>query len=307
MRFCPGPGSPWPHVLAATALLLGCGRDAPSSGVADAGPPPPATWVRVPAGSFLLGSPNDEPCRDIDEAQRKVTLTRALMVWPTEVTQGQYSSRMGYNPATFGPRGVQRGCESMACPVEEVTWHEAAAYCNALSTSASLTACYACTGTGRQIACKPGAPHTGASFPGCPGFRLPTEAEWEYMYRAGTTTSLYNGTPTDCGPVDPLADAIAWFRDNSGKRTHRAAEKMPNAWGLHDMGGNVWEWTNDWGNTSPYTVAVDPVGPATGSLKITRGGSWSEPWPFARAARREHFWPEARANYVGFRCVRSVK
>ena len=273
----------------------------------DSGPPPPAQWVRLPAGSFTMGSPDSEPCRDVNEVVHRVTLRKALRVWPTEVTQAMFESLMGYNPATFGPHGMQPSCTSGSCPVEEVTWHEAAAYCDALSAAMSSPSCYACTGKGRQVRCGLVAKYAGSAFSACPGYRLPTEAEWEYAYRAGSVSALYNGEGAPCGQASSVANAMAWHKGNASGSTHPVAAKLPNAWGLYDMAGNVWEWTNDWSGALSAKAVDDPVGPASGMMKVIRGGSWSESWDFGRAANREGFWPEARGNYVGFRCVQTVQ
>ena len=294
----------WPLALA--MLVLGCGRSpaaAARTGAEDSGPAPPAEWVRLPAGSFIMGSPQTEPCRRPDEVEHQVTFRSALHIWSTEVTQQQFFSVMGYNPATFGPQGFQGGCTSPSCPVEEVTWHEAAAYCNALSVAAALSGCYVCAGVGRQIRCGEAPAVKGAAFPACTGYRLPTEAEWEYAYRAGTRTTLYNSATTGCGEINSEAEVIAWYEKNAGGTTHPVGLKRPNAWGLYDMAGNVWEWTNDWFGSLGAGAVVEPVGAGTDPLKVLRGGSWSESWDHGRAARREAFWPEARGNYVGFRCV----
>ena len=294
-----------PLVCAALLLALGCGRS--PTAIQDSGlAAPPTQWVRIPAGTFQMGSHATEPCRSPEEQLHQVTFTRALLVWPTEVTQSQFSTLMGYNPSTFGPAGFQPGCPWTSCPVEEVNWHEAAAYCNALSSAGSHASCYTCHGSGAKVECAEAALYAGTKFPACPGYRLPTESEWEYAYRAGSTTALYSGSPTTCSPASPEADAMAWHRGNANKSTHPAAAKLPNAWGLYDMGGNVWEWSNDRDNFPAEVAVVDPVGPATGITMALRGGSWSEAWGSARAAGGTGFFPEARGNYVGFRCVRSA-
>ena len=286
-------------------LASGCGR-APVEGSWDNGYLPPSDWVRIPAGSFTMGSPASEPCRGPNETERRITLSRALLVWPTEVTQSQFYRLMGYNPSTFGPAGIQGGCATAACPVEEVTWHQAASYCNARSDEAALPRCYTCTGAEGKTSCVEAASHQKRTFPGCPGYRLPTEAEWEYTYRAGTTTSLYNGTPTTCGAASPQADAIAWNRHNANMKTHPVATKAPNAWGLYDMAGNLWECNHDGKHDEPPKESIDPVGVAEGTLKVVRGGSWSESWEYGRGAQGTGFRAEARGNYVGFRCVRAL-
>ena len=125
-------------------------------------------------------------------------------------------------------------------------------------------------------------------------YRLPTEAEWEYAARAGTSGDRYGNL-----------DAIAWYGDNSGSRTHPVGRKAPNAWGLHDMLGNVWEWTQDWYGDYPGGSVTDPQGPASGSERVFRGGSWGGFARYCRASFRGYDSPGFRAGYLGFRLLRT--
>ena len=150
------------------------------------------------------------------------------------------------------------------CPVETVSWDDAQAFI-------------------RQLNARGG----GAAY------RLPTEAEWENAARAGTVGDRY-GTP----------DAIAWYRANSGFRTHPVAQKMPNAWGLHDMLGNVWEWVEDWYGEYPGGAVTDPEGPSTGSYRVIRGGGWQAYAVYCRAANRSGNWPGSRSIRIGLRLLR---
>jgi formylglycine-generating enzyme required for sulfatase activity len=250
-----------------------------------------------------MGSPTDEPGHNDNEEQHQVTITRAFCLKETEVTQGEWQALMGNNPSHF------QSCGS-TCPVEQVNWWDAVAYCNALSKNEGLQECYTlsgCSGTpGAGFSCG------GVTFVGlsCTGYRLPTEAEWEYAARAGTTTSTYNGTidagHLSCEQPNPVLDPIAWFCGNSGDRTHPVKQKQPNAWGLYDMLGNVWEWCWDWYDWYPGGAMTDPTGPGTGSSRVNRGGSWGVNAWFVRAAFRNRDDPGIRFYSLGFRPARSI-
>jgi formylglycine-generating enzyme required for sulfatase activity len=257
-----------------------------------------SVMVSITAGTFTMGSPASEPGRQWNETQHEVTLTRDFAIQPTEVTQGQFETLMRYNPSYFASCGSD-------CPVETVSWHEAAAYANAVSASEGFAECYECTGSGASVSCS-----LDASFAtpyDCPGYRLPTEAEWEYAARAGTTGGTYNGTSTLTGCESPNAvlDPIAWFCGNASSTTHPVGGKTANAWGLYDMLGNVWEWCHDWSDAYPGDV-TDPWGPVTGSSRMFRGGSWGNDAGDARAASRTGSDPGGRADGIGFRLARSL-
>jgi formylglycine-generating enzyme required for sulfatase activity len=191
---------------------------------------------------------------------------------------------MGYNPSRFSSCGS-------TCPVENVSWHEAAAFANAASAAAGLSRCYTCTGSGTSISCS--APSTVYT---CTGYRLPAEAEWEGAARCGEDL-LYAGGTT--------IDAVAWYTSNSGGRTHAVASKAANACGLYDMSGNVWEWTNDWYGAYA-SGATDPSGPASGSVRVVRGGSWLGGPQDARVAHRHDVAPGGRYNNLGVRLLRTA-
>jgi len=257
----------------------------------------------IPSGSFIQGSPASEPDRLPNESQRAVTITRAFFMQETEVTQDQWEALMGNNPSHF------RSPPSGNRPVEMVSWWDAIAYTNTLSVNEGLEQCYSllgCSGTpGLDYLC------TSISFKGldCEGYRLPTEAEWEYAARAGTTEMTYAGNH---GAMDCIGDAvlseIAWWCGNSGEMTHDVGGKTENAWGLYDMIGNVFEWNWDWHSTYG-SGPIDPIGPTEGYFRIVRGCSWSFHGQYCRAAYRfggSDGLPSFRYNNVGFRPARSI-
>ena len=246
----------------------------------------------IPPGSFQMGSPGDDTEADADERPaHRVTLTRGFWLAETEVTQRQWRSVMGNNPS------YHSDCDP--CPVEKVSWYDALAYCDKLSVRAGLRPCY---GVERHCRGEPGrSGYTctdGALEPGldCDGFRLPTEAEWEYAARAGTT-----------GPRYGEVAEIAWYEGNSGdNKTHPVAGKDKNAWGLRDMLGNVYEWVWDWEATYDPQPVEDPTGPPSGSLRVYRAGSFLSSARFVRAAYRSGWGPADRYGVLGFRPARSA-
>jgi len=261
-------------------------------------------YVTIPAGSFTMGSPADELGRGSDEAQHTVTLTRSFEMKTTEVTQGEWQSLMGNNPSYFPACGAN-------CPVETVNWYEALAYANALSASEGLAACYTLTGCSgvadTGMTCSGVSVNATGSDPyACTGYRLPTESEWEYAYRAGTTSAFYNGgiTVTDCG-VDPNLAAIGWYCGNSSSTTHAVGQMQANGWGLFDLSGNVSEWTWDWYAFDYPGNVSNPTGATTGSRRVLRGGSWIYVAQNARAAFRNGGDPSYRNRSLGFRLSRS--
>jgi formylglycine-generating enzyme required for sulfatase activity len=302
-------------LVAAVVSLVGCSHRAvpPGDGgspavidsrsVADARAQRPDAPIK-PFATFTMGSPADEPCRHENEDQHQVTLMRRYEIEATEVTQQEFQALMGYNPATFKSCGGD-------CPVETVSWHEALAYCNALSLQKGLTRCYQCSGTGPGVTCKPAPAFGGQKIYTCPGFRLPTEAEWEHAYRAGTKTAYYSGAndPASCSLCsadDKGAGAIAWYCANADSKSHQVGQKQRNPLNLFDMAGNVWEWCHDrykhWLGSAPV---VDPAGPPSGVYRVVRGGSWGSNPENLRAAQRSFNRPTFRAARLGFRCART--
>ncbi len=237
-------------------------------------------YIRVKPGCFQMGSPSSEADRGSDEGpQHEVCITKGFYLKETEVTQREWREVMGNNPSSFSSCGD-------TCPVENVSWWDSLAYCNALSKKEGLEQCYTVSGSS-------------VSFKGlgCKGYRLPTEAEWEYAARAGSKEARYGN----------LND-IAWYYGNSGKKTQPVRQKKPNAWGFYDMLGNVWEWTWDWYDSSYYGSSPrnDPMGPSSGSNRVKRGGGWYSGAQICRAAiRYSHRPPGYRINYLGFRVART--
>jgi formylglycine-generating enzyme required for sulfatase activity len=226
-------------------------------------------FVLILPGTFMMGSPSDEPGRENDERQHRVTLSNGFYMQTTEVTQGQWQSIMSKNPSFFENR-ADNG------PVETDSWHDCQEFIRSLNQR---------EGTDK--------------------YRLPTEAEWEYACRAGSTAAFANGdiSETGCGH-DPNLDAMGWYCGNAGGNTHPVARKNPNAWGLYDMHGNVWEWCQDWYGDYHSGNVSDPKGPSSGKCRVLRGGSWSGDAWICRSARRYGYDPDRSYYSIGFRVAR---
>jgi formylglycine-generating enzyme required for sulfatase activity len=237
-------------------------------------------FVTISPGSFEMGCTAEQSdCNDDEKPAHTVTLSRGFEIQTTEVTQGQYRAVMGTNPSRFSSCGSD-------CPVEKVSWVDAIEFANALSKKEGLSPAY--SGTGDSIRWDKSAN----------GYRLPTEAEWEYAARAGKAT-LYSGS-------NEVGD-VAWTKSNSSSKTHKVGTKKANAWGLHDMSGNVWEWCWDRYSGSYYSSSsvADPVGATSGVIRVFRGGRWSNDPTFARVAFRDGSVPSYRSGSGGLRLLRT--
>ncbi len=267
-------------------------------------PVPPENFSYIPPGNFSMGSPADEMCRWPDETLHSVTLTQGFFMQQTEVTQRQWEEVFESNPAYF---------TNEKKPVEQITWFDAIVFCNRLSLARKLTPCYYADAN-FSIFFNGTPPVTSGTVywdRNADGYRLPTEAEWEYACRAGTATAYNNGQEnTDCN-ADHILDPLAWYGYNSntgnGQESHETRLKTPNAWQLYDMHGNIWEWCWDWNSAYPETAVTDPIGPDSGSERSIRSGSWvSGGARFCRSASRSSAAPDESYNFIGFRIAQNV-
>jgi len=245
----------------------------------------PTVGPPVGAIAFVMGSPNGEAGRRYDETMLEVVFSRDVVAAMHEVKQSEWSLLMPGNPSTFVGADL---------PVHNVTWYDAIDYCNALSDDAGYTRAY--TVDGPYVTWDRNAD----------GWRLPTEAEWEYLCRAGTTTGLPNGELTEvlCG-ADAVLDAVGWYCGNAAAGPQTVEQKTANADGLYDMLGNVREWCWDWYGVYPAGPVLDPEGPSTGEQRVVRGGSWHYYARDCRSAARGTFYPTSADDFVGFRVVRN--
>ena len=214
------------------------------------GKAPEIDMVLIPGGTFQMGSTSSEAYGN-EQPVHQVTLS-SFYIGKYEVTQGQWKAVMGNNPS-YLPKGDNY-------PVEQVSWDDVQSFITKLNQM-----------TGKR-------------------YRLPTEAEWEYAARGGTTGDRY-GNIND----------IAWYSSNSGSSTHPVGGKQPNAYGLYDMLGNVWEWVQDWYGSYTSSAKTNPTGLSSGSDRVVRGGSWSFFARYVGAPYRSRDTPGLRGKYLGFR------
>ncbi|MBF0627379.1 MAG: SUMF1/EgtB/PvdO family nonheme iron enzyme [Magnetococcales bacterium] len=223
------------------------------------------TFKRIPSGTFTMGSPSGETNHESDEVQHQVTISRAFYMQTTEITQGQWRAVMGSNPSYFSSCGD-------TCPVEQVSWNDLQDFISQLNSR----------GEGR--------------------YRLPTEAEWEYAARSGTTTAYSFGNSSS-----NLSDYAWWGCNNGGNsecKTHPVAQKLPNLWGLYDMHGNVWEWISDRYESYTSSAVTDPH-VYSGPRGVFRGGSWANVAGHSRCANRfGGSTPDIHDTGVGARLVK---
>jgi formylglycine-generating enzyme required for sulfatase activity len=253
----------------------------------------PTNLVWIPPGTFVMGSPASEAERDLNEAQHTVTLTQGFYMGKYPVTQGDYQSLIGSNPSYFTTQDYNGNPISPNTnrPVEQVSWSDATNYCAQL--------------TQRELAV--------GRLPAGYVYRLPSESEWEYACRAGTTNAFYNTNAlhggmanfydyyeydASFGNIYVPNPAVPWL-----PRTTRVGSYPTNAFGLYDMHGNVWEWCRDWYATYPAGSVTNHPGPASGSTRIFRGGSWANSGVDCRSAKRGNNVPSYSNYTLGFRVV----
>ncbi|MDM8553576.1 SUMF1/EgtB/PvdO family nonheme iron enzyme [Desulfococcaceae bacterium HSG7] len=237
-----------------------------------AGEPIRIEMVQLPAGEFLMGDDRNGPIH-------RVTITKPFQIAAAPVTQALYQAVTGKNPSKF---------KGDKLPVETVSWLDAVKFCNALSKKLNLEPAYLIDG------------ENVSRIQENAGFCLLSEAQWEYACRAGSTSRFAGGD------LESDLESMAWHSRNSDGGTQPVCQKIPNAWGLYDMHGNVWEWVWDWHKKYSEVEAADPLGPARGAYRVIRGGSWDFSAVGCRSAVRDGITPDDRFDGLGFRLSRLV-
>jgi formylglycine-generating enzyme required for sulfatase activity len=248
----------------------------------------PDDFVWVKGGTFTMGSPAGEPERGTDETRHRVTVGD-FYIAQSEVTQQEWTTFMANNPSEFKGDDL---------PVEQVTWFDAIRFCNARSAMEGLAPAYAING------------ETATWNKNANGYRLPTEAEWEYASRAGTTTPFNTGNNITDREAN-CYNHYGYNNNSSGRvtggsrgRTMPVNSYVANNWGLFDMHGNVWEWCWDWYGEYGAAAQTDPQGAASGTLRVNRGGGWNDFPKHVRSAYRAATPPGSGSFNLGFRLVR---
>ncbi len=248
----------------------------------------------IPSGKFYMGShDSDEFMRNNEHPQHRVHITTPIYVGICQVTQEQFTALMEFNPST--------SVLNDSNPVDSVSWYSAVEFCNKLSEIEGLSPYYMINNPRRRS--NRSIETAEVSVLGGNGFRLPTEAEWEYACRAGSIT------PWCFGDLVLEVGQYAWYYDNSQMETQPVGEKKPNAWGLYDMHGNIMEWCNDWYNDFYYQQDIpeeNPAGPGDGITRVLRGGAWQFGAEATRSAYRNSANPDSTSNVIGFRIVRDA-
>ncbi|MCL1993325.1 MAG: formylglycine-generating enzyme family protein [Spirochaetes bacterium] len=283
------------------------GRQAGETTVSPAGIK--TAWI--PAGAFTMGSPADEPGRRLERenSQRQVTISSGFWLGVYPITQEEWERVMGAgaNPSSFNDNPAA-GEEQGRRPVEKVRWYDALVFANRLSIKEGFSPAYSISGStnpddwGDVPEGNNSIWDAVKTLPGSSGWRLPTEAQWEYAARAGTATAFSNGAAD--WEDSPSIDGIGWFKFNSGGITHAVGLKQPNAWGLYDMHGNVSEWVWDLYDEYSSQAQTNPAGASSGSFRVIRGGSWFGGAKNARSANRNSDGPSFRDSLLGLRLVR---
>jgi formylglycine-generating enzyme required for sulfatase activity len=242
-----------------STVIYAAANEGPTTVIVRENPKDGLNYVWIPPGTFMMGcSPGDRECKEDEKPSHQVTISAGFWMGQTEVTVKAYGKYAGETGTRVEFEDPQA---KLPTGTFDMSWYDVSDYC------------------------------------GWAGGRLPTEAEWEYAARGGSTQNRYGEL-----------DEIAWYVKNSDRTTHEGALKKPNAFGLFDMLGNVWEWVNDWYDPDYYRHSpnIDPQGPSTGQQRVLRGGSWGYDAAVLRVSDRGVYQPIPRDRVIGFRCVWKV-